>query len=1851
MHSKRRAFLMLFVLLASSIFIPPQISASEEETMAWDPFEQPWAQYGRDPGHSRDLPLHGNSGLTTITTPAQNWQAFDSGLGADGYGVAIANFSASINSPPGAVERCGQGHLFAVMTRTDQNSGERYLSIIEGDSAKTVWEVNLGSAKYIRSTPMIVDVNGDNRFEIVIVYDTDVALKVDLWAPELNCDESGWSSSGHSNERLWSWSDADLRIGIASPHWFTSQSNHLSVTQPLLADLSLDGSPDVVIAAVDTSTDEPTVIAIPLGLQTPETDWEVSLDRGTHPSDPAFAALDAQSGAVVLTTVDSNSGNMWIWRIDGATGSLDWERVSIQGTDSDSDTPRLRLPGPIITQLDSDAAPEMILTLPVDSNGDTEGMGAQFVGMELTSTGELWRFRAKNGYADAEPIAVDTSGDGITDRVCWVTWYSDSSWSTDREGAAGCHDITIEPPFREWSRTLQKGSGTDNDEIAVAPPLWIDIDGEGEPELLVAFGQRIFAFDGNTGTPADVGSGWAAPIELDHRAWAAPAIADLDGDGHLDILVGDILISEALVDLAPLADGRGIEFTPTDPDPGEMVTITGQFANIGIISTDEPVDAAIFLDGVEIKRSRVNIVEPVAPSGEGGPITFSIDVEATLGVHSVELILDPNSNITQSRYDNDNFSTTLVVLEPYVSTIQIPAEMSRTLPGTTSIIEIICTSKGSRDEAWTLSYDNSNLPAGWSFNPLDNLNFELQRDLDQTIRFEFTVPADALGTDDAQVPLTLSLDQDPSTNSSVILPLEVLRTTGLSLQGPSGLDSGIGYGKPGDLGHIWFRVENVGNGQETTEMQWSSNSWSTGTRLVDQNGQIQWGIELEPSSSKEFWIEFDIPAGRSVGESTSATLTLCIGSQEEEICEDFVATVFASEVSSTGPHIRTVPAQNLTWDLSANMPNSGQLVWDMSTASMLKEGWVWTASGDLTIVGTDLIMTGPDGVLRLDLPFDTPPNRHFFNQSDAVEPNSDLAISLHVLQVYRAQASVVEPDDGSTFNVSERTKIILKLENPGNGEDTFTLEGFSVQGDLEVHPIVQFEISNPVRILGPGGISMVPVWVTLDQDIPARESFNLQFDWTSQGDSSIADSAIISIEARPDHRWNLSVGGGQAHDVIPGQEFSVIISANNQGNTNDILTMSPTLSIVYQGTDDSNWTASNLSSPLLEIGQTESLVWNISIPEETWAGTIVNVEFTLSSDNFIIDQILNLNLTVSEIAGWRFDLSNTNLEVPPQGGEITLIIEQLGNAPSQPWFVKAAEGWEVSLPTNAPMIDPGSSAFISVNITPPSDAIAGEVGVVSIRISNGDGSGQVLEQVPVRVGSAPAIYLEAKGAWMVRADLLSHPTAWIENGGNDVALMQLSIANAPPNWTIKGEGAIVIAPGEIIGVPLEIQPAANWDQSNFQLQIILQHPTLGEINLPITISNSDTVFTTTPVLSGRAGQQVSITTNTVNEGDSTSTITLPQGRENTTHNGMSLHLIGIEAPIHQADCETNYGDLSSLGIEPLTRDWASCTLIANSQSGLTANLWLRSDDGSMIDSQTIRLSPGGNITLNLTATNWDPNGGNISVEILIIDSNGLELYRQSSDHVAHDSDWNIGISSFTIDAESINIGISREGYSKLDNAICSIVISHIEGTWSKTIALKIAEGKYAPVIKIDRPSDLVEGDTGEARISCASPWDIDDDDSDDYKTAIATKIPVLTYDSSDITWTVSIAAIMVGVAWFVGLLRFKTTDIPTSKNKNDLPKTQTKPVDEIIDKFESELDDMSFEEDEELIETIEEITPDSSPITDSLIESSPEIIDIDEGSASGKLSALRTEMETDDNNPTKVVEDISSRLDAFLNER
>ena len=479
----------------------------------------------------------------------------------------------------------------------------------------------------------------------------------------------------------------------------------------MLADLDLDGDAELVLAAIDDN-EKPVVLALPLGANgVPTPIWQSTLEDGSHPSDPAFAQVDDQTAYVLLTTTDASSGAMWVWKLNSVSGDQLWS-LSLSNLDGDSDVPHIRLPGPVIANLDSDSTPEMIISIPTDADGSNSVDGAEFRGLEIDDGTEIWSFEAVNGYADAPPLAIDTDDDDIIDRVCWVTWYQET---TARHGHAGCHDVSGNNPQIDWYNDLEQSSGSPNDEIAVAQPVWMDIDGSGAPELLVAYGRTLWAWDGDTGTQAAINNNWNNEIEVEHRTWSSPSLADVDGDATLDIVLGDTVISTALADVRPLLDGRAIEFNPSAPNPNEEVTITAFFENAGTIEIDEAVDAILYADGAEIARHRADSLEPTDPTGSAGFESFSVEWSGGLGEYTFELVLDPYQNVTQSRYDNDAQSTNLAIVPPYNATFEMPTNPVRANPGESTIGQPTVRSTGRLAGVWSMSVDASNLPQGWTW--------------------------------------------------------------------------------------------------------------------------------------------------------------------------------------------------------------------------------------------------------------------------------------------------------------------------------------------------------------------------------------------------------------------------------------------------------------------------------------------------------------------------------------------------------------------------------------------------------------------------------------------------------------------------------------------------------------------------------------------------------------------------------------------------------------------------------------------------------------------------------------------------------------------------------------------------------------------------------------------------------------------------------------------------------------------------------------------------------------------------------------------------------------------------------
>lgn len=1836
----------------------------------WDGYQQPWGQFGRTPTHNGSMPAHGPNGgpgdgnvseittLGTIDEPGVNWAVLDDQQGSDAYGSIIADFSTSITAPTAALERCADEDLFGVIVHSD--STDTYLSLIAGDDAKIAWQVNIGETQDVRSTPSIVDVDQDGRQEIVLVYDTQNALNIGVWSPELTCSESGWEKTGHANELLWSYTDVDYRIGITSPHTPTSQSNHLSVTQPLIADLALDGAPELVLAVVDETSNDPTVLSFTLTSSAPsEADWEVSLDRGTHPSSPAWAALDSTTTAIVLTTIDANGGSMWIWRIDGASGSLDWERVAVQGTDSDSDAPRLRLPGPVIAQLDNDDAPEMILTVPTDANGRTSGLGARYIGMEMTSTNEIFNFRAPNGYADAEPLVVDTTGDGLHDRLCWVTWYSESQFSFNRKGMAGCHDISDDTPFKEWSRDLQRGAGNDNDEIAVASPIWLDIDGNGAPELIVPFGMRLWAFDGDTGASADINDAWSSPLAMPHRVWASPAAADMDGDGTIDLLIGDTLVSKLVTDLAPLADGRGISFNPANPDPGNLVTVTGQFSNIGTLDNQENVDVVLKMNGEEIARERFDDVEPVSPSGEGGPLTFSATFTAELGEHEFSLILDVNNNLTEARKDNNNATTTLTILDPYVARIDPPTEAIRISPGSSETITLHLTAIGSRAADWTLSVNDDALPSGWSFTAASGTTMtqNLEPNLPMALDFNVAIPSSALGDENSYVDLDLVLDEDSTVSSTLRLPLEVLRTRGLSVVGPSGLSDTTGFGRPNHDASAWLVVENLGNAQETTtSIDWTAPAWGGTPSLHTSDGTEVFSLSLGPNQDIELFAQLPVPSGVQLGTSTESMLTLCIGSGETTLCQELDVTFQASELHTAPAHVRTLPNTTITWDLDTNLPNDGTLQWNMAAALMVHTGWIWAANGDFEVNGTYLEASGgsnspASGSLSLTLPVNAVPQRHVFEVDESTESFHQLNISLHVLQVFRSEATILDPvptlpEEPVSLTVSESESIILRLENPGNGEDTFILTAQAIAGEFMTEPPdVTFTIYNPQRTLGALATTIATVDVVLSEEVPALVPFELQFTWTSQGEGSVAAIASMNVQAEPDYQWLIEGLPTSSTQIVPEQEVNVTFNITNLGNTPDTLTIAPRFNILHAGNDTTNWASGNVISEQLAVNQTTIMSVQFVVPSEAWYTTEATLVLDLYSGSTLVSNA-SVGFNVGQASGWRFNLSDTSLTIAPGGENLTLKVDQLGNHPEAPWFTKAGQGWPIELPDNGQVVNPGESTILTVFVTPPEDALAGEVGVLRIRISDANGAGQIIQEVPVRVGEEANISIDHRGTWKVNQDG-GMPTAWIENNGNDVAVMHLGLSGLPAGWTYNGSDQVVVAPGELVGIPLMLTPDENWNEQRFMVSIEVQHPILGLITRDLEVEAGTHTFHSSPVHTARAGSVITIELGQAVDGQLTSAdqvVFLDQAVQVTVgavanelllessvdaSDRMSIYLKGYELAEVELECDLEEKAFESIGRINLEGTVGECSAVASDGEELRATIMLVSDKGIVVplQSDSILLAPGENGSFALNVTGWMPAPGPHIITVRVVDSYGRILVEQSVSAIARYSGWNVGIFDFTADGE-LKIKIQRTGdWDELSGINCRVTVKAVDGRWNGEVVriIDVSEGNTPPVVTIPAPSQLGKDDELKATLRCDSPYDIDDDLSDDEATTYFRPDAVSIVESSDIGLGLSVALILIVVSYLAGIMKPRNSIekiVKKTTKRVEAPKTDRQVAPEEI--VEEEIDDFSFE----IQEDVEALSSELAQAHSEAIEIIEVPDEVDE-SPSGRLASMRDEITTD----------------------
>ena len=1719
----------------------------------WVDGGQPWPQPGRigqrtsqGPSHSPDggagteMPSNATE-LSSVVEPVINWEYGTYSIGTDALGTPVADFSQQIVTDEAAMERCGGDSLFIVLIQTEVVGGNDHsvVKIIEGEDADLAWEVDLGATEIIKASPVIVDLDDDGMQEVIVVYDAGSALTVDAYSPRLHCSVTGWSPGGSkSGELLWSYSDDALQIGSTNgPYTSSWLGGHRPTTQPLLADLDLDGDAELVLAAIDDN-EKPVVVALPLGANgVPTPIWQSTLEDGSHPSDPAFAQVDDQTAYVLLTTTDASSGAMWVWKLNSVSGDQLWS-LSLSNLDGDSDVPHIRLPGPVIANLDSDSTPEMIISIPTDADGSNSVDGAEFRGLEIDDGTEIWSFEAVNGYADAPPLAIDTDDDDIIDRVCWVTWYQET---TARHGHAGCHDVSGNNPQIDWYNDLEQSSGSPNDEIAVAQPVWMDIDGSGAPELLVAYGRTLWAWDGDTGTQAAINNNWNNEIEVEHRTWSSPSLADVDGDATLDIVLGDTVISTAIADVRPLLDGRAIEFNPSAPNPNEEVTITAFFENAGTIEIDEPVDAILYADGAEIARHRADSLEPTDPTGSAGFESFSVEWSGGLGEYTFELVLDPYQNITQSRYDNDVQSTNLAIVPPYNATFEMPTNPVRANPGESTIGQPTVRSTGRLAGVWSMSVDASNLPQGWTWSdetPGGITSIEIAADGTWIPSIRIHAPMSADGSDAGYLSLSLTLDEDQNVSVSGILPVEANRTRGLSIRGPSGTTASNGYGLIGESAKAWLIVENLGNADENSiSMFWDSTSWDSvenSLQLYDESGNQIPALTLAAGEQKIISARLSVPTDASLGDSVSTPLTMCVGSGEDETCQTVQLQFIATSVVTETDHQRSMPENTLQWTVIADLPaSSGILDWKVSDAGMSIDDWIWSGSGALSISGDDITMQGipgsrVSGILSVELPMNAPPAFHSFSDPSSLGLDYSLRLSVEVLQIYRSSLTLVSPTESPHLvEVEESIPATVRLYNPGNGEDTYVMSySLILDENLTEDPGILVTFSNSRVTLSSGSLRTLPVEIILPDSTPARNPVNIEIFMTSEGNSTISDSVIITLEARQDHRWDIvldsSLGNveGSTFEISPGDSFIVEINATNIGNLDDDISASGLGILNHQGADsNTDWEIFGDNASAIQVNSSTTLYLVVEVPLGAWNGTTYQVSGSIAAFDVEV-YTFTFTIEVSHVAGWNAIASDANLEIDPSGSIVSLTVVQEGNSPTRPYVsvqVDGEIGWEVESPEELPILDPGNTATLDLQITPPSTARHGRTVELLVKLREGDGSSEATITLPLRVSVIHQFSLQGNGNWIVSDDG-GFPHAELQNQGNAPTTISLEVLSLPQGWQVSGSTQIVIGVGEITGVPLEVIPSSDWDGGSRTIRILAQDEVGNQREISLDTQYEDHSWATSPVIVSMQGDSALLDIH----GTSPDSLVVDdiqsslqwdvqggwvwQASLESTGTGLTVNsetvlpytAYVIEPALRYATCSIT-GNVVSVSAE--------CT-VANGTEPFSYTVILIDDQGKLLDSFEERL--GANVTsgqVNLSATSWNPQPGMRSLIIRLLDERGIVIASDMNTFEIRRNDWNIGLVGLELEGEGesqkIKVLTKREYHHLLTDADCSILV--VAGSHTATHEIDFSK-TYPPEPKLDRPSldDAPDGTEIIVTVQCYFPWDIDSDPSDNEAKLILT---------------------------------------------------------------------------------------------------------------------------------------------------
>jgi peptidase C25-like protein/flagellar hook capping protein FlgD/VCBS repeat protein len=337
------------------------------------------------------------------------------------------------------------------------------------------WPVDLGQST--SSNVGLSDLDSDGHPEVLVGADYLYVLRF---------DGSDWVDGDQS----------PATVGIFSTLL------HNIASSPASADLDLDGTPEIIAASWNDST-----VAVFRANGTLMPGWP---RKGAAPfwSVPAVGNLDNDPELEIV--IGSNAQRLYAWNLDGSEVMDGDGNPATQGVYFAPAGMGTVISSPAVADLNGDGAREVIF--------GTSGGRVYAVRGGVVLPG--WPFQASGVLSSSPAIGDIVSGNGLE---VAVAGSNDSVYVLTSSGARATG----------WPRPLELTPGNGRVNSVALAPLRGHL---GDPSLCVV----VAGVDGTVKAFAPSGAtlaGWSG-VSIGASTEASPAVADLDGDGALEVLIG-----------------------------------------------------------------------------------------------------------------------------------------------------------------------------------------------------------------------------------------------------------------------------------------------------------------------------------------------------------------------------------------------------------------------------------------------------------------------------------------------------------------------------------------------------------------------------------------------------------------------------------------------------------------------------------------------------------------------------------------------------------------------------------------------------------------------------------------------------------------------------------------------------------------------------------------------------------------------------------------------------------------------------------------------------------------------------------------------------------------------------------------------------------------------------------------------------------------------------------------------------------------------------------------------------------------------------------------------------------------